>query len=126
MTRRGTIGISGLLAAALFLSLRIPFGSPGDQAGPDAAPSGGTESLACEEGGRAESEPWGKAGYSRGCYRDGLPHGRWTYWEKGYLNLEGFFKNGRKHGAWTVFNEDGTIYVKIFFEEGQKRGKRFY
>jgi len=126
MTRRRTFAFSGLLIAALLLSFRLQLFSAGGMDAPAPDVSGEAAGLACDEGDQEGSEPWGKAGYSRGCYRDGLHHGRWTYWEEGYMNLEGFFKNGQKHGAWTVFNEDGTIYVKISFEEGAKTGKRYY
>lgn len=126
MTRGRTFAFIGLLFAVLLLSFRLQIFGAGGMDSPASDLSGKAGGFACGEGEREGRELWGKAGYSRGCYRDGLPHGRWTYWEEGYMNLEGFFKNGQKHGAWTVFNEDGTIYVKISFEEGEKTGKRYY
>lgn len=126
MTTRSTLCLSGLLLAALFLSFGLQLFSAGGRDGPVLDIPGEAAAPSCDEGDQEGREPWGRTGYSRGCYRDGLHHGRWTYWDEGYLNLEGFFKSGRKHGAWTVYNEDGTTYVKIFFEEGEKRGKRFF
>jgi len=81
--------------------------------------------FACDEGSTEKLERWGRQGYSRGCYRDGVAQGKTIYWEEGYLNLEGFFSQGKKHGLWTVYNTDGSVFVTITFDEGVKTGKHY-
>ena len=78
-------------------------------------------------GGLSEStQVWSKAGKAKGCVKDDERHGRWLFWEEGYVNLEGFYRNGVKHGLWTVFHQDGSAFVRLSFENGKIMGKEYY
>jgi antitoxin component YwqK of YwqJK toxin-antitoxin module len=80
----------------------------------------------CGKGMLESTEAWSKFGMAKGCVRNDERHGRWLFWEEGYVNLEGFYRHGTKHGAWTVFNEDGSPFVRLFFENGTVIGKQYY
>jgi hypothetical protein len=82
--------------------------------------------LACDKNSEEISEKWGKTGQARGCFDGPTRQGMWAFRDEGYLNLEGFYENGRKHGTWTVFNQDGTVFARIYFDNGRKTGKQYF
>jgi antitoxin component YwqK of YwqJK toxin-antitoxin module len=80
----------------------------------------------CGEGMSESTEAWAAAGKAKGCLKGEERHGRWLFWEEGYVNLEGFYRVGVKHGAWTVFSQDGSAFVRLSFEDGKMTGKTYY
>jgi len=90
------------------------------------APSFDTVGFECGEDMRESTQVWSKAGKAKGCVKDDERHGRWLFWEEGYVNLEGFYRDGVKHGLWTVFHEDGSAFVRLSFEEGKVMGKKYF
>jgi antitoxin component YwqK of YwqJK toxin-antitoxin module len=82
--------------------------------------------LACDKNSEEISEKWGKTGQARGCSDGPTRQGMWAFRDEGYLNLEGFYENGRKQGTWTVFNQDGTVFARIYFDNGRKTGKQYF
>jgi hypothetical protein len=82
--------------------------------------------LECGDGQTESVEKWSRAGKARGCLKESERHGRWVFWEEGYVNLEGHYRNGAKHGPWTVFERDGSVYSRITFENGKKTEKKIY
>lgn len=76
--------------------------------------------LSCADGTIEKLQRWSKAGYSRGCYKNGLRHGKWIAWEGGYLHIAGSYRNGNHDGQWKFFNKDGTIYRIIQYDNGKE------
>ena len=93
---------------------------------PGRAPAFNMIGFECGEGMSESTEAWAAAGKAKGCLKGEERHGRWLFWEEGYVNLEGFYRVGVKHGVWTVFNQDGSAFVRLSFEDGKMTGKTYY
>ena len=60
----------------------------------------------------------------RGEYKEGLPHGIWTYWnEEGRKERTESYKKGKKEGNWTYFDEDGIMDRIESYLNGEPSGK---
>jgi len=124
-----TAGLPGLLVALIAAASIVSSchkAPPESEGPPGAVPSIALVSFACDEGLMERIEKWSGSGRARGCYKDAERHGRWLFWEEGYVNLEGFYRDGVKHGAWTVFNGDGSVFAEILFDNGTKTEKHVY
>lgn len=56
--------------------------------------------------------------------RDGMPHGRYTFWnEEGRKDEEGFYKNGKKDGKWTAWHHNGNKWMEWYCKNGMDHGK---
>jgi antitoxin component YwqK of YwqJK toxin-antitoxin module len=54
-----------------------------------------------------------------GNFIDDNPEGKHTYyWENGKVKDEGIYVTGRKDGDWIKYNEDGTLFLIISYQNG--------
>lgn len=59
-----------------------------------------------------------------GNFKNGLKHGKWTYWHKnGNKWSEGTFLCGLSHGRFTIWKEDGTRDFSSSYKYGKPYGK---
>jgi antitoxin component YwqK of YwqJK toxin-antitoxin module len=57
-----------------------------------------------------------------GRFIEDNPHGiHTTYWENGNRKEEGEYVMGRKEGNWVYYNNDGTPFIVVSFENGFER-----
>ncbi len=56
-----------------------------------------------------------------GSYVDGVEDGKHIYyWDNGYIKEDGIYEMGKKEGDWKINNDDGTLFMTIFFKNGQE------
>ncbi len=57
-----------------------------------------------------------------GKFIEDNPHGEHTwYWDNGKVKDKGTYVMGRKHGDWISYNEDGTPFLVITYENGVEK-----
>jgi len=62
--------------------------------------------------------------YSLGYIKNGLWHGKQTYWyENGQKWKEEIWKNGKLDGKWTYWHKNGQIESKLNFKDNKEDGK---
>jgi len=74
--------------------------------------------FSCPDGAMPKINKWSTLSYSRYCVSEKLKDGPWEVWRSQYLEIKGSYKRGFKHGEWIWFNEDGSIFQKALYYEG--------
>lgn len=60
----------------------------------------------------------GEISISRYCVTEHLKDGPYESWMAQHLDIRGGYSRGFKHGEWIWFNEDGSIWQKALYFEG--------
>jgi len=55
---------------------------------------------------------------------DTLMHYEWTYYQTGFLWLEGPFYGELRHGKWKAYNDDGILVSQATYKMGKEEGMK--